>query len=183
MVDSSSRWFLDALPERELVGWGGGRGNKSAEVKRNFVSNTLYTLTVPPIAPLGPRSPVWPGFPWKIKKPDFLLIEYNAVNTIIINLLYYFSTLQFVLMYSRRYHSVQCLLAPQGYQVSRDCLGTLFCPELRVVLPRPVRETIFLRFHQEGSNNNLFYLAISRHCQADDFAEMKNIINVKFLQH
>jgi len=37
---------------------GGGGGDESAEVKRIFVSNTLYTLTVPPIAPLGPRSPV-----------------------------------------------------------------------------------------------------------------------------
>lgn len=108
-----------------------------------------------------------------------------AYHIIIINLLYCLFTLKFVgfvLIYSRQCHSVQCLLLTQGYQVSRDSLRTLFCPERRAALPHPVRDTICLRLHQEGYDNNLFYLAISRHCQAEDFAETKNLIDIKFLE-
>lgn len=32
--------------------------NESVEVKRNFFSNMSNTLTVSPIVPIGPRSPV-----------------------------------------------------------------------------------------------------------------------------
>ena len=91
-------------------------------------------------------------------------LHYVRVNTLVlfehnkpINLLYYCFRLHFVMMYiySRQCHSVRCLLAHQCYQVSRDCLGILFCPELRFVLPHPVRETIVLRLWSRAVRQHL----------------------------
>lgn len=51
---------------------------------------------------------------------------------------------KFALIYLHQCHSVHCLLASQGDQPNQVCLVPLFYLVPRVVLPRPVRETILL---------------------------------------